>query len=158
LQIAGASDDVERTLLVFYARQVDDDGVTLTNDLWFSDTDRVDTRADDLHCHFKGCGVVRALRLQRDRSATLEVETERRRVAGAKRRTDGRCRHDDDADQRGEQSAIHEADETYASTGRAALRLLLVLVCARLFVGLLRLLLWLRCHDRAAVHVDPASY
>jgi len=76
LQITGATDDVEGTLLVANTRQVDDHGVALSNDLRLGDTNRIHTRTDDFNGNVQGGGVVATFRLERHRGTTLEVEPE----------------------------------------------------------------------------------
>ena len=85
VHLTGDLDELFGLLLVLHARQVDDDGVALAQDLRLGHAEAVDTLADALHGQIEARCVEVADRLLGDRDAALQVEAERRRVAGDKR-------------------------------------------------------------------------
>ena len=76
--LAGDADQLDGAVLVLHAGQVDHDRVALAEDLRLGHAERVDAGAVDVGHDIEGVGVEAPHRLQRDRRAALEVESELR--------------------------------------------------------------------------------
>ena len=99
-KFSGASDYVEGLLLIFYTRQVDNDGAALQNNFWLSYANRVNSCANNFNSNIETCRIEITLGLQSDRSTTLQVETKGWRVSGYEICNKSRCDDNDQQRQR----------------------------------------------------------
>ena len=107
VHLAGDLDQRLGLLLVLDARQVDDNRVALSQNLRLSDAEAVDSLTDSFDGQVETRRVERADRLLGDRDATLQVKSERGRIAIDQRRGEPTEGDHQDADERIEQLLAH---------------------------------------------------